>query len=432
MYTSKTVAVIVFGLCLVSISNAANVIYVDVNGPNEPGTGSSEDPFLRIQDAIDSAIGGDIVEIQPGLYTGAGNYNLDPAGKGITIRSTDPNNPDITANTIIDPNKAGRVFNFYNGEDANCVVSGLTIRNGYTGGKGGGIFCYYSSPTIKNCVISGNSASLHGGAIFCQNGNPHFIGCIINGNSAGYDGGALECWTGTLEFINCIITDNHASDGVGGGVDCFSDGEVTLTNCTIAKNSANSGGAVYCLASNVVVKNSIVWANEAGDHSQIAYDATSTASIGYSDIENGWPGPGENIDTNPCFASFDTNGNPNKWDFHLQSADGRWEPNSQSWINDANTSPCIDTGDPNSSWNDEPWPNGKRINMGAYGGSHHASMYGNPADFDINGSVNFIDFAKFAVKWGEYASFIEDLSKNGVVESADLRIFVDNWPWQRE
>jgi predicted outer membrane repeat protein len=432
VYTSQTVAVIVFVLCLVSISSASKVIYVDLNGPNDPGTGSFEDPFLRIQDAIDSATGGDIVEIRPGLYTGSGNYNLDPAGKGITLRSTEPNNPDITANTIIDPNSAGRIFNFYNGEDANCVVSGLTIRNGYTGGKGGGIFCFYSSPTIKNCVISGNSASLHGGAIFCQNGNPHFIGCTINGNSAGWDGGAMECWTGVSEFTNCIITDNHAQDGVGGGFDCFSDCDLTMTNCTIAKNSANSGGAVFSSSSYVIVKNCIVWANETDDNSQIAYDVASIVSVSYSDIENGWPGPSDNIDTDPCFASFDPKDNFNKWDFHLQSAYGRWEPNSQSWINDSNTSLCIDSGDPNSEWGDEPWPNGKRINMGAHGGSVHASMYGNPADFDINGSVNFIDFTKIAVKWGEYASCIEDLSKNGMVESADLRILVHNWLWQQE
>lgn len=108
MCKSKTVVIIFLGFFLVSISNAAEVIYVDVNGPNDPGTGTFDDPFRRIQEAIDTSLEGDIVEIQAGIYTGPGNYDLDPGGKGIAIRSTNPEDPNIVANTIIDPNKAGR------------------------------------------------------------------------------------------------------------------------------------------------------------------------------------------------------------------------------------------------------------------------------------------------------------------------------------
>jgi hypothetical protein len=50
-------------------------------------------------------------------------------------------------------------------------------------------------------------------------------------------------------------------------------------------------------------------------------------------------------------------------------------------------------GDPSSDWSDESWPNGKRINMGAYDGTIQASKNGNLADFDIDGSVNFVGFA---------------------------------------
>ena len=37
------------------------------------------------------------------------------------------------------------------------------------------------------------------------------------------------------------------------------------------------------------------------------------------------------------------------------------------------SSPCINTGDPESDWSKEPKPNGKRINMGAYGGTTEAA-----------------------------------------------------------
>jgi hypothetical protein len=128
---------------------------------------------------------------------------------------------------------------------------------------------------------------------------------------------------------------------------------------------------------------------------------------------------------------FDVGSDPNLWDFHLQSEYGRWDTNSQSWVNDSNTSPCIDAGDPNSDWAGEPWPNGKRINMGAYGGTEQASKNGNPADFDIDGAVDFADFAEFSNKWFSQESCIEDLTNNGVVDFADLGMFVDNWLWER-
>ena len=86
---------IAFILFTTSISSAGDVIYVDVNSPNEPGTGGFADPFRRIQDALNTAVEGDTVEIRPGLYTGMGNYDIDPNGKSITIRSSEPNNPDI-------------------------------------------------------------------------------------------------------------------------------------------------------------------------------------------------------------------------------------------------------------------------------------------------------------------------------------------------
>jgi hypothetical protein len=101
-------------------------------------------------------------------------------------------------------------------------------------------------------------------------------------------------------------------------------------------------------------------------------------------------------------------------------------------VTDSNTSLCIDAGDPNSDWSDEPWPNGKRINMGAYGGTSQASMSGNSADFNIDESVNFADFAEFSDRWSAKESCIYDLVTDGVVDFMDLRLFADNWLWQRQ
>jgi len=72
------------------------------------------------------------------------------------------------------------------------------------------------------------------------------------------------------------------------------------------------------------------------------------------------------------------------------------------------TSLCIDAGDPNSPIGHEPFPNGGRINMGAYGGTAEASKsyFGKPTcetivAGDINGDcmVNFADFAIMVSHW---------------------------------
>jgi hypothetical protein len=442
---AKFILITALVLSIVSFSKASDVIYVDVNGPNDPGSGTFNDPFRRIQDAIDAANAGDIVEIRPGIYTAdPNNYNLDPNGKSITIRSIDPNDPAIIANTIIDPNGAGRGFYIHSGEDANCLISGLTIKNAYTTNLGAGLYCYKSNPTIVNCIFMDNHAKVYaGGGICCRESNSLFENCVISGNSA-YDGGGIECWSASPRMKNCIISRNFAME-YGGGVDCYYQGNPDFNNCSLISNKTGSGGvggAICLWGSNVDIKNSILWANEANIGAQLYLHLKSSTTVSYCDVQGGlskifydsqstlnW-GSG-NIDGDPCFAFFDPNSDPNLWDFHLQSEYGRWEPNSRSWVTDSNTSPCIDAGDPNSDWGGEPWPNGKRINMGAYGGTNQASKNGNLADFDVDGVVNLFDLMEFSSKWLEEEGGIVNLDLTGVVDFRDFAIFAENWMWER-
>lgn len=63
---------------------------------------------------------------------------------------------------------------------------------------------------------------------------------------------------------------------------------------------------------------------------------------------------------------------PEQGDFHLQSTAGRWEKGV--WVYDDGNSPLIDSADPSDiSWAVEPSPNGRRLNIGRYGGTPHAS-----------------------------------------------------------
>jgi len=55
------------------------------------------------------------------------------------------------------------------------------------------------------------------------------------------------------------------------------------------------------------------------------------------------------------------------------SCQGRFNPDTATWVKDSVDSPCIDAGDPNSDCSLEPAPNGDCINIGAYGNTAQAS-----------------------------------------------------------
>jgi hypothetical protein len=144
-----------------------------------------------------------------------------------------------------------------------------------------------------------------------------------------------------------------------------------MASCTLFGNMAQTGNAIACLeplsavapAPSATITNTILW--DGGEEISIAEHVQM--SVTYSDIQSGWPGEG-NIDVDPLFAD------PDNGDFHLKSQAGRWDAVTRSWVVDDVTSPCIDTGDPDSPVEYEPEPNGGRVNMGAYGGTAEASM----------------------------------------------------------
>ncbi len=258
---------------------------------------------------------------------------------------------------------------------------------------GTGCYIKSGSPIIRNCMIcnNGTNTSTCSAAIACESGaSPQITSCIIQDNM-GRSGGGIYCSEGSEpNFVNCLITNNTGS--VGGAIRNI-DSNPVFRNCTIAGNSAGaSGGGMDNMNGIPELTNCIIWDNTPEG---IAGDAT--AVITYSDVQDDWAGIG-NIDIDPYFADVD--------DFHLKSQGGRWT--AQSWVVDAVTSPCIDAGDPDSPIGLEPFSNGGRINMGAYGGTAEASKsyFGTvPCETimagDINGdcSIDLLDFVIMAGHW---------------------------------
>jgi len=236
---------------------------------------ASNNQHETIQQAIDDANDYDIIIVTIGTHTGAGNRDIDFGGKPVTLQSIDPNDPDVVASTIIDCNgsipQPHRGFNFHSGEDANSIVNGLTITGG--GGLWGAIYCYASSPTVKNCIITNNSMYDHGSGIYCGYGSNAIItNCIISFNTftvVGY-GGGIYCYKSSPIITNCIITNNSAvgPGRHGGGICCWGDqeagGNATVANCIVSGNSADHrGGGLYAYWSSPTFVNCTVIGNKA-------------------------------------------------------------------------------------------------------------------------------------------------------------------------
>ncbi len=285
----------------------------------------------------------------------------------------------------------------YSGSSAtltNCIISGNSATGVTFGvdGYGGGLFCGPNSLlTLISCSFAENSAVRGGGGIHCwQNLSFTMNNSLITSNTVQYAGGGMVCDSGSAILNNCIIARNTGARWGGGLCIAFANSSMTISNCTIWGNSATEGGGIDCISGgSAIVTNSILWNNTATTGNEIYLEQAPTEfSITYSNVAGGrnavtikggsvlnWDTV--NIDVDPFFAD------PNNENYHLKSQAGRWDPNSQSWIQDDVTSPCIDAGDPNSDWTGEIWPHGERINMGAYGGTREASMSTKPESMSL-------------------------------------------------
>jgi predicted outer membrane repeat protein len=272
-------------------------------------------PGDTIQEAINAASKtGDTVSVAASTYY---ENIIFPPGKTITLVSENG-----AASTVIDGGNSGTVVTFATENES--TLDGFTIQNGSTSANGGGVLIgSFSTPTITNCIITGNQAFAGGGISCGESSAPWITNSIIQNNSVTGDtdlsnGGGIHISPSASPTItNCIIH-NNTSGRNGGGL-AFYNAEPTIVNCTFSNNTAaGTGGAIACTnpLQGTAVANSILWGDNPGEIS-----CDSEISVTYSDIQDGYAGEG-NINADPMFVD-QANG-----DFHLQE-----------------DSPCIDAGD---------------------------------------------------------------------------------------
>lgn len=226
-----------FAWLLVACVSQARIITVDDDGPAD---------FHTIQAAIDAAAWGDTVLAAQGTY----NENINVKGKNITLTSTEPNDPDVVAATVIHGDGAASVVTFSGTEESMCKLCGFTIKGGCAiePAHGGGIQGNGTSARITNCHITENMAYRKGGGLFDCDGS--ITNCRVTHNSltslATTEGAGLNSCDGPI--TNCTIAHNTSAggmygSGVGGALyNCHG----PITNCTITSNlSGGNGGGLY-------------------------------------------------------------------------------------------------------------------------------------------------------------------------------------------
>ncbi len=126
---------------------------------------------------------------------------------------------------------------------------------------------------------------------------------------------------------------------------------------TIVRNNIISNSTGYALNNLNSDKHSFI-----SDYNNLYNNAAGNYSAGSSATD---------IHLDPLYAASTDTTDPDAVDLHLQSVTGRWD--GSQWVNDDQTSPCINSADPASPYANEPAPNGERANIGAYGNTAEAS-----------------------------------------------------------
>lgn len=190
------------------------VVYVSVNGNDENGNGSFNNPYATIANAIAKSAGNVYnlkVYLLDGIYSGAGNTNISlPSSMNIQIAG-------IGSKVIID----GSGSNWFAANERSIsgfkyVLSNLTLINfkakstGYKKENNIGVISNYADLTIDNCIfknIIGSSISNYDLA------NLKVISSsFVDSKHSWFYGGVLFNYDANAKFYNCIVNNYSSTD----------------------------------------------------------------------------------------------------------------------------------------------------------------------------------------------------------------------------
>ncbi len=353
-----------------------------------------------IQGAIDAApCTGATLCVAPGTYTGLINFR----GKPINLISS--GGPGVT---FLDGGGGGPVVTFASAEGKDSILDGFTVQNGQSS-YGGGVLINGASPTIRNSVITRNTAT----GSFGRGGGIGVIGAQASPaitctqflrNTANYSGGGLMSGYSAAPYLRSNLFQENLAP-YGGAIGVYASGRLDLGWTQLLANQASSdGGGIHAgTYGNVLVRQ--VWfksntANSSGGGMWVPAglaDIINSTFDGNQAYEGGGIAAGYGGMVNTASTLFVRNTTSNATSATLVNASG----SNTSVVNHYNGffgntgtnykntygdkgllvpladplgisccpspgSPAINAGIPDSAFND---PDGSRNDMGACGGT---------------------------------------------------------------
>jgi hypothetical protein len=301
------------------------------------------------------------------ITAGQANDVTDPhtRGGGIYIFGGSPTLRHLILSGNFAKDRGGGMSN----DQSSISLEDVTFSGNSSGSFGGGMANWQSNNSLVEVTFLENSASDQGGGVFNYYGSLALSEVKIIGNSADYGGGMMN--TGTnITITNAILVGNSATLQ-GGGMWNYLE-QPRFTNLTVADNTADDGGGLYNHSSSPQLTNVIFWGNTADvQGNQILNMNSSTPVISYSDIQGsggstswdtalGTDG-GSNIDSNPIFV-LDPDPGDGDWTTLADNDYGNMRLTSGSPAINNGTN----TGCPLIDLDGNPRPIGASCDMGAY------------------------------------------------------------------
>ena len=168
-----------------------------------------------------------------------------------------------SASSASEGNRGGGIYNF---QGTLTIKFSDISSNGAAspyGGRGGGIAVHSGSVDVDQSTISGNTAQIFGAGIYIEGGSVNISRSTVSGNTAPNVGGGIVILGGTLALTNSTIANNVAA--YGAGILAYQDPDVAplpsvfLSNSTVYENNPDGLNIHGTIAS--AVKNSIFFGN---------------------------------------------------------------------------------------------------------------------------------------------------------------------------
>ena len=169
---------------------------------------------------------------------------------------------------------------------ATATINGLSLINGNFGVGYGGAIANLGTLNLTNCTLANNAASHGGGAIYASNATLNITNCTFSGNqskaSGSANGGSLYISGGQTKIISSTFS-NNATIYTGGAIYIDGNARMDISSSTFNSNNttfsmSSAGGAIAVYSATVMITNT-TFANNISSVGSAVFNFQSTNGI---------------------------------------------------------------------------------------------------------------------------------------------------------